>query len=77
MVILLSTPCVRSGGVNSVEVNMNKQDWRESKTRMKNWMMDGNGRHLFGIGGIPRDRDDRDMKTNVWSRGHFLLSKEM
>lgn len=49
------------------EENMNREDWRESRVKMKNWMIEGRGRNRSGIAGKPRDSEDRDRKTNDWS----------
>lgn len=36
-------------------------------------MIAGNGRRRFGIGGKPRERDERERKTKVWSVFFFFL----
>lgn len=36
-------------------------------------MIAGNGRRRFGIGGKPRERDERERKTKVWSVFFFFF----
>jgi hypothetical protein len=71
IVIDRSTPVLGGGegGVKAAAENMNREDWRESRVKMKNWMIEGRGRNRSGIAGRPRDSEDRDRKTNDWSMG--------
>lgn len=46
---------------------MKRDDWSERMMRTKNWMMDGKARYFLGMAGKPKERELRDMKTNVWS----------
>jgi hypothetical protein len=68
-VILRSTPVEGgiAGGVYSGAEKMNRADWRDSKTRTTNWMMDGTARYRLGMGGRPSERELREMKTKDWS----------
>lgn len=47
--------------------NINREDWRDRRVKMKNWIIEGRGRSRSGIAGSPRDNEDRDRKTNDWS----------
>jgi len=46
---------------------MKRLDWRERRTRTKNWTMEGRGRYRLGMAGRPRERVERERKTKDWS----------
>lgn len=46
---------------------MNRDAWRERRSKTTNWMMEGRGRRRLGMGGRPIEREERDRKTKVWS----------
>jgi len=59
-----------------VEAKMKLDDCRERRVRTANCMMAGRGRRVRGIGGKPKERLERERKTNVWSRGgHERVSR--
>jgi hypothetical protein len=68
-VIVLSTPEVGGvvGGVYSGEERMKRLAWRDRVRRTTPWTIVGRGSRWRGIGGRPRERDERERKTKVWS----------
>ena len=53
--------------VEDADEKINLDAWSERTRRFRLWMIVGSGRKRRGRGGIPRDNDDREMNTKVWS----------
>lgn len=47
--------------------------WRDKSVRMMAWHAAGTNSRRFGNAGSPRERNDRERKTNVWSVPVVLL----
>jgi hypothetical protein len=69
LVIVLSTPEVGGvfGGVYSGEERTKRLAWRDRVRRTRPWTIVGRGSRWRGMAGRPRDRDERERKTKVWS----------
>jgi hypothetical protein len=78
-VIVLSTPFGGGelGGVYGVEERIKRDDCRYRVVRTRNWTRVGSERSLRGIGGTPRERQDRDRKTNDWSGSGVSVSEKL